>query len=72
MATDANKDILSQVEDVGSDDGDYKKPLPAIMGSVRLTEGTSKTIVYIPTPTSDPQGTLQDLAVSRGEQFLTT
>lgn len=27
-----------------------------VMGTVRLTEGS---IVYIPTPTADPQGTLQ-------------
>ena len=45
------KSDMSHVEDV--EDGGIEIPKEKSMGTVKLTEGK---IVYIPTPTADPQG----------------
>lgn len=49
---DTAKNEISHVEDL--EDGDPHPPKDKVMGTVKLTVGE---IVYIPTPTADPQGT---------------
>jgi len=51
------KDVVAHVEDIDDDSLSAQKntPLPAITGTVTLTSG-HEGIIYIPTPTSDPQG----------------
>ncbi|RJE22492.1 hypothetical protein PHISCL_05178 [Aspergillus sclerotialis] len=48
---DTMKSNISHVEDI--EDGGIEIPKGKSMGTVKLTEGK---IVYIPTPTADPQG----------------